>query len=115
MNRRDEEIVLKILSYCVEIERTHEYFHDDNTLFHSTEKGFVYRNAITMPVLQIGELAKRLSEEFRSEHREIPWKAIIRMRDVFAHHYGAVSYSTVWDTSHEDIAELLSFLRKITQ
>lgn len=75
----------------------------------------MYRNSITMPIMQIGELAKRLSEEFRAEHREIPWKSIVRMRDVFAHHYGVVSFPTVWDTSHGDITELSRFLRKVMQ
>lgn len=31
----------------------------------------LYRNSITMPILQIGELAKMLSEEFLGEYTEI--------------------------------------------
>lgn len=113
MNRRDAEILRRIQGYCDEVVRTHQFFHDDSSLFHDREKGFVYRNSVTMPILQIGELAKRLSEEFRSEHREIPWKSIMGMRDVFAHHYGAVSFPAVWETSHGGITDLLDFLRQI--
>jgi uncharacterized protein with HEPN domain len=39
-----------------------------------------------MPILQIGELAKNLSDEFRETNNDIPWKAIMGMRDIFAHH-----------------------------
>lgn len=35
-----------------------------------------YRNAVTMPILQIGELANRLSDEFKRSYPEIPWNEI---------------------------------------
>ena len=31
-----------------------------------------YRNVITMPILQIGELANHLSNEFKQTYRQIP-------------------------------------------
>ena len=35
-----------------------------------------YRNAVTMPILQIGELANHLSEEFKQQNKQIPWNGM---------------------------------------
>ena len=115
MNRRDETLVGKMLAYCHEVETAHCFFNDDKALFCDKDQGFVYRNAISMPILQIGELAKNLSEEFRQTHTEIPWRAVTRMRDLLAHRYGTMDYEQMWNTAHESIAELKNFLLKLQQ
>ena len=112
-SKRDSVIVGKILRYCDEIEKTHNAFNNDKDLFFNEEKGFIYRNSITMPILQIGELVKNLSESFTSENNLMPWKAIAGMRDVFAHHYGSIDYEMTWNTSVEDISALKEYLEKI--
>jgi uncharacterized protein with HEPN domain len=112
MNDKDRTIVLKILRYCRQVEETHRQFQEDSALFFSEEKGFIYRNAVSMPILQIGELAKNLSDGFRSTHDAIPWRAIMGMRDIFAHHYGSVDYSELWHSSHEDVEALKSYLEQ---
>lgn len=99
MNQRDETIVIKIKNYCSEIKDTHDYFKRDKELFINEKLGFIYRNSITMPILQIGELSKMLSTEFVNEYTKIPWKMIMRMRDIVAHHYGSLDYEIVWNTS----------------
>ena len=112
MSNRDELILQKILAYCSQIQQTHQYFHDDQELFFNTQDGFVYRNSVAMPILQIGELAKRLSEAYLKEHKDVPWRAIMGMRDIFAHHYGSVDYQELWQTSHEDILSLKAYLQQ---
>ena len=44
----------------------------------STNK--LYRKAIIMSILNIGELAKQLPQEFKSAHINVPWKKIAGMR-----------------------------------
>lgn len=112
-NTRDKATTDKILKYCGEIAETHKAFDYNRELFLDPEKGFIYRNAITMPILQIGELAKHLSENFRVKYDQIPWKAIAGIRDVFAHNYGSVDYEMTWITSTEDVRMLQSFLENI--
>ncbi len=111
--KRDELIVGKIIRYCDEINKTHEAFNNDKELFFSKDNGFIYRNSITMPILQIGELVKSLSEDFKSEYNGMAWKAIAGMRDVFAHHYGSIDYDMTWNTSVEDIPVLKDYLIKL--
>ena len=44
----------------------------------------------------IGEAANSLSEEFRAQHPAIPWRDIIGLRVVLAHHYHRVDPGQVW-------------------
>ena len=115
MNGRDKIIVLKILAYCKEIQKTHIFFQDSKEFFFDHEDGHVYRNSITMSILQIGELAKNLSDEFLKNYPDIPWRQIKGMRDIFAHHYGSVDFKFVWHTSHDDIDELMNVLKRAAE
>lgn len=114
MNDRDKIIIEKIIGYCDEIERTHLYFESNKELFFNKQDGFVYRNSITMPILQIGELAKNLSADFRTTYKDIPWREITGMRDVFAHHYGSLDYDLAWNTSKQDILNLKAQIMQLT-
>lgn len=66
-----------------------------------------------MPILQIGELAKSLSQEFRETNQNIPWREVMGMRDIFAHHYGSLDYDIAWDTSISDIPDLEGKIQEI--
>lgn len=112
MNSRDKNIVLKMIRYCNEIKKTHDYFQYSKDIFLNKQEGFIYRNSITMPILQIGELAKHLSDDFLTEHPEIQWRQIKGIRDIFAHHYSSVDFTFVWQTAHEDIDVLMKILEK---
>ena len=68
------------------------------------------QSAILHQLLVIGEAVKRLSEDFRARHPEIPWTGIAGMRDKLIHQYDAVDLDEVWKTVTKDIAPLISFL-----
>ena len=94
---------------------THENFFNDKKLFCNKEKGFIYRNSISMPILQIGELVKNLSDNFKFEYNAVPWHEIAKIRDFFAHHYGTIDYDITWNTSQGDISELKNYLENINR
>lgn len=73
----------------------------------------VYRNAVCLCLLQIGELANHLSEKFKNNHKQIPWKAICGMRNVVAHKYGKIDTATVWETSENGVEDLVNFCKTI--
>lgn len=110
---RDQQIIGKIIKYCSEIEKTHESFGKKRELFFDKNTGFIYRNSIAMPILQIGELVKGLSDEFKSAHNDIPWRDIARMRDFFAHRYGTMDYDMTWNTSVNDVPKLKKYLESL--
>lgn len=106
---KDLKIIKYMLSYCDEIEQTIEHFGNNLDNF-KMEK--IYRNAITTCILQIGELAGRLSPEFISSHTIIPWRSIKAMRNIAAHAYGSISIPDVWETITVDIPILKHIARR---
>ena len=54
----------------------------------------------------IGEAANHVSEEICTANPEIPWAAIIGMRNNLIHGYNEVNYSLVWATVQNDLKVL---------
>lgn len=109
---RDVQILKKIRGYCHDIQFTHtEYYHDYDTFCNNP----TYRNAIALCLLQIGELVKKLSEDFLNTYPDIPWKAIRGMRNVVAHEYANIDLETIWETSEAGIMELQNFCEQQVQ
>lgn len=60
----------------------------------------------------IGEAAYKLTKEFRNEHPELPWDAIIGMRHVMVHDYYTMSPQKIWATIVSDIPEMVPILER---
>lgn len=45
------------------------------------------QDAILRQLTIVGEAAKRVSEEFRTSHPEVPWRRVAGFRDVVVHDY----------------------------
>lgn len=72
MKSKDIIVLQKILKYCNEINQTCQHF---GTSIDEFSNNFIFRNACSMCILQIGELCKVISDELRNEVPEIPWKS----------------------------------------
>ena len=106
---RDSDILKQILSWCTQIEEAHNEFDRSYETFNNNS---VYKNALSMCLLQIGELAIHLSDEFKKEHPEIPWHEIIGMRHRFAHSYGEMREYSIWDAAVCDVPVVERFCKK---
>jgi uncharacterized protein with HEPN domain len=82
---------------------TAEAFLTDETL----------KRAFVRSVEIIGEAVKKLPEDVRTSHPEIPWSAIARMRDRVIHGYFGVDYQLVWDVVQNKIPELADAVETI--
>ena len=61
----------------------------------------------------IGEAAVGVSIEFKEKYPDVPWNAIIGMRNRLIHGYYDIDLDIVWKTIEEDIPLLVSELEKI--
>ena len=71
------------------------------------------KRAVGMTVINIGELTKNVSDELRTSHKEVPWKAVAGMRDLAAHKYQTLRMEDVYNTAKTDFWELKNLLEKI--
>ena len=104
------DILKHIKRYCDEVQTFIERFGNDINIF---KNDTAFRAAVSMNVLQIGELSNHLTEDFRDNTKnEIPWKEVKAMRNLFAHRYGKMNMDTIWATATEDIPLLQEFCER---
>lgn len=110
ISARDLSIVRHMLKYCREIDEAVSFFGDDERRFMNNA---VFRNAVSMPIQQIGELAKHLSDDFVAAHPEVSWRQLKGMRDWFAHQYIRMDNAVIWGVVKDDLPPLAAFLEEI--
>ena len=59
----------------------------------------------------IGEAARRISEEFKQEHPEIPWRQIIAQLNVVNHEYNDIDYKEIWNVVSFHLPRLVDQIR----
>ena len=61
----------------------------------------------------LGEAAKKITQNVRRKHSEVPWKEMAGMRDVLIHEYFGVKLEVVWKTIEERLLELRLLVEEI--
>ena len=113
MRKRREvnRIVLqKMLEYCNDIDDFMSHFNASYEVYLSDK---IFRSSVDMYVLQIGELTTRLTDDFKAQHSEIPWRKIKGLRNVYVHDYENVDFEQAWLTLTKDIPELKMWLEQV--
>jgi uncharacterized protein with HEPN domain len=107
MDRGDIERIKHIKRYCEDIAAAIARFGNSFDVF---QQDTDFYNSISMSIMQIGELAVGLSQEFQDATREqMPWGLMKGMRNRFAHSYATMDRSDIWETAAADIPNLLRF------
>ena len=99
--RRDAERVADILDAIQRIRR--HVRGGDRGRFEQDE---VLQNAVLRWFEIIGEASRGLTDEFRREHNEVPWREIIDMRNRLTHGYFDIDLDVVWNTITNDLPAL---------
>ena len=108
--KKDKIILSKIVKYCDDIEFIIKKFDND---FVAYQNDIYFQYSCNMCIIQIGELITRLSDDFRKEHKEIPWHEIKAMRNIHAHDYESVNLKLMWKTLNNDVPDLKKKLEEI--
>jgi uncharacterized protein with HEPN domain len=61
----------------------------------------------------VGEAARHVSQAFQDAHPEVPWNAIIGMRQKVVHDYMNIDEDVVWTTATQELAPLVAQLERI--
>ena len=61
----------------------------------------------------IGEAAKQLSDPFRTQHPEIPWRQMAGMRDILIHAYRKINRDEVWKAVSLSIPALITAIEPL--
>lgn len=107
MSPHDRQVLEHILDYCEDIEQSIARFGNDLSVFRADN---AYHDLVCFYLLQIGELAGRLSPELRSvSPPNMDWSQMKGMRNIVAHHYGSIRLDIVWKTASSDVPVLKAF------
>ena len=72
--------------------------YTDNITFDQFFNDDITKDAVERNFEIIGEAVKNLSDEFKSDYPNIPFKQIAGMRDKLIHNYFGVDYEIIWET-----------------
>ena len=64
------------------------------------------QNWVISHIQIIGEACRAVSTELRAQHHEVPWRAIIGMRNVLVHRYFGIDQDAVWAAVEQDLPDL---------
>lgn len=106
-HKRDKGRLEDIRQFALNVEKimegiTYDEFVSDIRIYYSVMKN----------VEVIGEAANMLTRDFKEQYQELPWRQIVRMRNVLVHGYAQVSDADLWDTASKDIKPLREQVEK---
>jgi len=102
---------IKLIKYYCELIIAIHQKHQQN--FQDFCQNVEYQYAISMGLIQIGELANKLTVDFKAYFPDIQWYQIKSFRNRLAHQYGSIDVDLTYLISTNDIVELDKQLSKI--
>ena len=73
----------------------------------------IKKQTVAMTFINLGELVRHLTKDFRKENSDMPFDEIIGLRDVAAHGYKVLKFERIWNTVKINIPELKIKLNKL--
>jgi uncharacterized protein with HEPN domain len=71
--------------------------------------------ALVKSIEIMGEAATKVTEKYRKDTPQIPWKSIIGMRNRLIHGHFDINLDILWKTVVEDLPPLIAELKKIVE
>jgi uncharacterized protein with HEPN domain len=70
-------------------------------------------DAVLRQILIIGEASRNISDDFQSQHTEIPWGQVIGMRNRVVHAYFDIDLDIAWDVVQVDLPALRQQIQRL--
>ena len=63
----------------------------------------------------IGEASRRISDQFKKKHPDLPWKEMLGLRNFVIHEYEGINLKVIWDTVKNDLPKVVEKLKVLLQ
>ena len=108
MKPPDEQVLKKIV---LEISFLEDLL--DNVSLEGFRNDEVVKRASAMASINIGELAKHLSDDFHGQYPANELRMAARTRDVYVHGYYSLSFDRVYTTAKEDYPRVRQWIETV--
>jgi uncharacterized protein with HEPN domain len=71
------------------------------------------QTAVERCIEVIGEAARHLSEQFKQQHPDVPWREIVQQRNVIAHGYFLLDHHRLWRVATVEVPQLVQRLASL--
>ena len=75
--------------------------------FKEFDQNILLQDSMMFRMVQISENAKKLTEEYKEKHEDIPWGKLNGLRNYIVHDYGNMDLGIVYETLTENIPEFI--------
>lgn len=101
---RDQTYVNQILDA---INKIQDYTVEGRDIFYET---IIIQDAVMRNIEIIGEIAKRISDDFKAKYDTVPWRKMAGIRDVLIHDYDSIDMSIVWNVISMELPKIRRIL-----
>ncbi|SHJ90638.1 Uncharacterized conserved protein, contains HEPN domain [Dethiosulfatibacter aminovorans DSM 17477] len=92
------------------INKVEAYTSDGKDQFLSSS---LIQDAVIRNIEIIGEISKRVSQDFRTAHFDIPWRKMAGIRDVLIHDYDSIDLGIVWNVVEIELPKIKLALKEL--
>jgi uncharacterized protein with HEPN domain len=71
------------------------------------------QDAVIRNIEIIGEIAKRVSQDFKTRNYDVPWKKMAGIRDVLIHDYDSIDLDIVWNVVEFELPKIKLSLKEL--
>ena len=86
--------------------------HMENVEEADFEANEVLQDSMMFRLIQVSENARKLTDDFKEEHNQVPWSDVYGLRNRIVHDYGMVDLHVVYVTLIKDVPELINSLKE---
>lgn len=105
---KEDQLYIEHIIDC--IDRINDYTEFDQFVFMNSP---MVQAAVIRNLQILSESTQKLSESLKTEHPEIPWKAIAGFRNILVHNYLGLDLAQIWVVITNRLPQLRESLEKL--